>query len=57
VGESPGLVGEPPTEFARDDRGARELCEFITYWMTRYYSEAAVPAVQPLPAWLGPSFA
>jgi hypothetical protein len=28
----------------------------VTYWMTRYFSEAAVPALQPLPVWPGPSF-
>ena len=28
----------------------------LTYWMIRYYSEAAVPPVAPLPAWPGPSF-
>ena len=28
----------------------------LPYWMLRYYSEAAPPTVDPLPAWLGPSF-
>ena len=28
----------------------------ITYWMTRWFSEADVPAASPLPTWPGPSF-
>jgi hypothetical protein len=27
----------------------------VSYWMIRYYSEAAVPALKPLPAWPGAS--
>lgn len=31
--------------------------DFLTvYWMLRYFSEVAPPAVEPLPAWAGPTF-
>jgi hypothetical protein len=48
----------PPNALdGQQDPLAREPgIDFLTpYWMLRYFSEAAPPALQPLPAWLGPA--
>ncbi len=52
------LWQRPPTQLAGSESPRHQApgIDFLTpYWMIRYYTEAAPPALAPLPGWIGPA--